>query len=443
MANLYENIPEMQARAAANEQRRKIAESLLVQSQDQVQPFVNTGRMVAPMSITQGLAQMLKAYYAGKGIKSANEGDKALASEHAAKAAEAIAAYKAQSQGVPERAPAPIMPLNGQGPPKPAAGPPVPEVPKDPRGAMINALASDYLSPGFKQAIQYGDTVRREDAEFASRAQERKDKQAFDAERYARDAQNDRLSIEQRAEAARMHNETMRAIAAGNNAVAMSRNDQPKPPAGFEYDQDGNQRPIKGGPAWLKQEAQRKKEIDAKNVVDSQIDAEIKNIDFLIGKKTTDKAGKPVYTLHPGLNAAVGSMDARFPTVFQGTADAEAAIEALQSQASIQALRDIRAGGSQSVGTITEREWPRLESYKSKLQLKQGDKQYPKSLWEYREELLRTKSDAAKALNEVGGSEVPASPTAPPTFATEAEAAAAGLQPNTKVIIGGVPGTWQ
>ena len=167
MANLYENIPEMQARAAANEQRRKIAESLLVQSQDQVQPFVSTGRMVAPMSITQGLAQMLKAYYAGKGIKSANEGDKALASEHAAKAAEAIAAYKAQSQGVPERAPAPIAPLNGQGPPKPAAGPPVPAVAADPRGAIMGLLANQYAPPEAKQAAVLGENWRRDDATSA------------------------------------------------------------------------------------------------------------------------------------------------------------------------------------------------------------------------------------------------------------------------------------
>jgi hypothetical protein len=35
------------------------------------------------------------------------------------------------------------------------------------------------------------------------------------------------------------------------------------------------------------------------------------------------------------------------------------------------------------------------------------------------------------------------SPTEVPTFATEAEAEAAGLKPGTRVIIGGVPGTWQ
>jgi hypothetical protein len=41
------------------------------------------------------------------------------------------------------------------------------------------------------------------------------------------------------------------------------------------------------------------------------------------------------------------------------------------------------------------------------------------------------------------GQEAPAQKGSPPTFATEAEAAAAGLQPGTRVVIGGVPGTWQ
>jgi hypothetical protein len=222
MANLYENIPEMQARAAANEQRRKIAESLLVQSQDQVQPFVNTGRMVAPMSITQGLAQMLKAYYAGKGIKSANEGDKALASEHAAKAAEAIAAYKAQSQGVPERAPAPIMPLNGQGPPKPAAGPPVPAVAPDPRGAIMGLLANQYAPPEAKQAATLGETWKREDARLDEDRTLRRDNAMLAAETRLYDIQQrmqDRqLTRDQQAALAAEANATRMAIASmGNN----------------------------------------------------------------------------------------------------------------------------------------------------------------------------------------------------------------------------------
>ena len=182
MANLYENIPEMQARAQANEQRRKIAESLLVQSQDQVQPFVNTGRMVAPMSITQGLAQMLKAYYAGKGIKVANEGDKELAKEHAAKAAEAIAAYRTQSQGVPERAPAPVMPVTGSGPPKPAAGPPVPAVAADPRAALMGLLANQYAPPEAKQAATLGETWKRDDARLEEDRTLRRDNALLAAE---------------------------------------------------------------------------------------------------------------------------------------------------------------------------------------------------------------------------------------------------------------------
>ena len=167
MANLYENIPEMQARAQANEQRRKIAESLLVQSQDQVQPFVSTGRMVAPMSITQGLAQMLKAYYAGKGIKSANEGDKALATEFESKRQAAIDAYtKAMtgSQGSPGVAP---LPIAG----KEAAGPPVNSVPatlpanEQGRDAAALALAGNrYVDPLMAQTTLAGRTWARQDA---------------------------------------------------------------------------------------------------------------------------------------------------------------------------------------------------------------------------------------------------------------------------------------
>jgi hypothetical protein len=167
MANLYENIPEMQARAQANEQRRRIAEAMLAQSQEQVQPFVNTGRLVAPMSWTQGLAQMVKAYGAGRGLKKADEGDAQLAKEHAAKAAEALSAYRTQSQGAPERAPAPIAPMNGVGPPRPTAGPPVPAVPADPRGAIQALLANQYAPPEAKQAALVAENWRRDDATSA------------------------------------------------------------------------------------------------------------------------------------------------------------------------------------------------------------------------------------------------------------------------------------
>jgi hypothetical protein len=175
MANLYENIPEMQARAQANEQRRRIAEAMLAQSQEQVQPFVNTGRLVAPMSWTQGLAQMVKAYGAGQGLRKTDEADAQLAKEHAAKAAEALAAYRTQSQGAPERAPAPIAPLNGNGPPRPAPGPPVPAVAADPRGAIQALLANQYAPPEAKQAAIMGENWRREDADIASKALERKE----------------------------------------------------------------------------------------------------------------------------------------------------------------------------------------------------------------------------------------------------------------------------
>ena len=185
MANLYENIPEMQARAAANEQRRKIAESLLVQSQDQVQPFVNTGRMVAPMSITQGLAQMLKAYYAGKGIKSANEGDKALASEHAAKRQEVMDAYTKAIQGSPGSPGVAPRPIAG----KEAAGPPVNSVPgtlpADASGQDRAALAlagSPYIDPRMAETAIAGRTWARQDVNTSEDRALRRDNALLAAE---------------------------------------------------------------------------------------------------------------------------------------------------------------------------------------------------------------------------------------------------------------------
>jgi len=53
------------------------------------------------------------------------------------------------------------------------------------------------------------------------------------------------------------------------------------------------------------------------------------------------------------------------------------------------------------------------------------------------------KPGAAPQANLPTATPAPTPATPPQSFATEAEAAAAGLQPGTKVIVGGVPGTWQ
>jgi len=126
----------------------------------------------------------------------------------------------------------------------------------------------------------------------------------------------------------------------------------------------------------------------------SVIDAEIKNIDILIG--TEDRKTKR----HPGLNAMLGSIDSRLPSVLSDTRNAEALLESLQSKASISALRDVRSGGSQSIGQITEREWPRLENMKATLQIYQDEEQFIKNLKEYRDELIKTKRHGKAAYDE-------------------------------------------
>jgi len=276
----------------------------------------------------------------------------------------------------------------------PSVGPPQPQraaVAPDPRGALIDYIGNPAASPQTAQALVMGENWKREDADISAKAQDRRDLLQMNADRYARDAANDKLAIEVRQEAARNHDEMMRQIA----AMKSDNSSLPKPKVGFRYTEDGTQEVIPGGPEDIKQKAQAEKERTAHETATRLLNAEIANIDKLIGSE--DKKIPP----HPGLAAMTGSIDVRFPTVLQDTADAEALLESLQSKASINALRDVRSGGSQSIGQITEREWPRLESMKATLQAKQGDKQFPKSLKEYRDELLQTKKDLDAALNEV------------------------------------------
>ena len=363
--SLYEGIPGLSDEEQAIARRRKLAEMMLAQGQQPVAPFTQAGRMVAPMHWTQGLAQLAQAYLGGKGVKKAETGMTGLANKRQQMIADALAKYKAQSEGGPVTF---QLDSVGDEPPTQLQQ----QYKADPEGALFEAFGNAALPDATRQAMgmQYQAGLRRED-----KAEERRFRLVD-----TRLAREDRERLELR----------LANIAADSrrDVAAMS---QAKPPSGFRFKEDGTLEAIAGGPADLKAKEQRKKEVAAKNIVDKVLDAEIENINKLIGPP-----GK--MQLHPGLNAAVGSVDVRFPTVLQDTADAEAYIESLQSKASINALRDIRAGGSQSIGQITEREWPRLESMKATLQMKQGDAQYPQSLNEYRDELLRMKSDAANAL---------------------------------------------
>lgn len=141
---------------------------------------------------------------------------------------------------------------------------------------------------------------------------------------------------------------------------------------------------------------------------DASIDAELKNIDKLIGTETAPK-------LHKGLANATGPIASRLPTGRTDTANAEAYIKSLQSKASINSLQAIR-GTAGAIGTMTEREWPRLESMKATLQESQGTDQFIQSLKDYREELKNMKLKSKEALNTDYSTEIGANiPSANPS----------------------------
>ena len=140
---------------------------------------------------------------------------------------------------------------------------------------------------------------------------------------------------------------------------------------------------------------------------DASIDAELKNIDKLIGSETAPK-------LHKGLASATGPIASRLPTGRTDTANAEAYIKSLQSKASINSLQSIR-GTAGAIGTMTEREWPRLESMKATLQETQGTDQFIQSLKDYRAELKNMKLKSKEALNTDYSTEIGANiPSANP-----------------------------
>lgn len=67
-----------------------------------------------------------------------------------------------------------------------------------------------------------------------------------------------------------------------------------------------------------------------------------------------------------------------------------------------------------------------------------GERQFPGPTYP-----LKDQANMVRDMLATPGQSAAPQASAPLTFATEAEAEAAGIQPGTKVIIGGVPGTWQ
>ena len=96
---IYDNIPELGAEANAIARRRKIAEAMLAQSQEQIPSNQMAGQVVAPVSWTQGLAKLANAYLGRKTSEDADKAERGLADKRQQMVADALANINKTAQG--------------------------------------------------------------------------------------------------------------------------------------------------------------------------------------------------------------------------------------------------------------------------------------------------------------------------------------------------------
>jgi hypothetical protein len=101
MTDDYSGIPELSADAKAIARRRKIAESMMAQSQTPLETNQMAGGYVVPVSWTQGLAKIAQAYLANKTDTEADKAERGLADKRQQMVADQLMKAQQISQGTP------------------------------------------------------------------------------------------------------------------------------------------------------------------------------------------------------------------------------------------------------------------------------------------------------------------------------------------------------
>ena len=175
----YSGIPELSGQANAIARRRKIAEMMMARSQEQQPVNQMAGQVVAPVSWTQGLAQLANAYIGRKSADDADKAEQGLANQRQQMVADQLAKINQTAQGSagiegiqaqPERtiqAPAPmqegqVAPNYGTVPeivPAVAGREAVPAVAGDKRKAIMDSIMSNLPEvQRYAQVMQSFDT---------------------------------------------------------------------------------------------------------------------------------------------------------------------------------------------------------------------------------------------------------------------------------------------
>ena len=424
----YSGIPELSGEANAIARRRKIAEMMMAQSQEQLPVNQMAGQVVAPVSWTQGLAKLANAYLGKKQADEADKAEQGLASKRQQLVAEELNKVRKIAEGIPgvegiearpERtiqAPAPMQPNQvapnyGTVPetvPAVAGREAVPAVAGDTRKAIIEASMNRL-----PEVQQWAEMQKYFEAKDTA-TQDKKDAalQAFQDKKELLEMQliEGRISKD---EANKKHFENQQilkqmGIDAEARNIKLSASLKPEPSIKTETIADPTNpsksiiidvntgRKIGDAPLTSQQTKAKQnmpKDKTAVDIINRTSDSLLSEIDKLIGSE--DGRVKE----HPGLRGSVGYFDSKVPPASEAQANAQALIRGLLSKTSVQGLQSIRQQGS-APGSITEKEWPIFQNYLKTIDPSQGEEQFIEQLKELRILTKEFKDSAQNNFNE-------------------------------------------
>ena len=376
------------------DRQRMMAQMLQQQSMQPIES-ASSGGIQAPISPFQGLAKMLQAYSANKGLEQADARQAELGQQYQQKLAEGLKQFGSTMQGQPE-IPMPPAELGG--------GPARPAVPGDRQAAYAQLLSSDHpmlQQLGIQQAAMEPDRQFRQDQmdmqreEFGLRRQDSADARKERAEQFATllaDKQQARTEqAELRREMANQQAALRRDLAKGGQQgqnpffqflssengylVGNARTGELTPgmvggkPVMRATDSPALQGEIarskEGGKIAGKSEATAK--IELPQAIDNANMA-IKQIDDLIA--------------HPGFSSAVGAPLKPFASRVHGTPEADftARLDQLKGGAFLQAFEALKGGGQ-----ITEVEGKKATDAITRMDKAQSEKEFTTAAREFQD----------------------------------------------------------
>ena len=424
----YSGIPELSGEANAIARRRKIAEMMMAQSQEQLPVNQMAGQVVAPVSWTQGLAKLANAYLGKKQADEADKAEQGLANKREQMVADKLMQIRAVQQGQagvegveaqPERtiqAPAPMQ--QGQVAPNyntvPETVPAVegrkavPAVAPNPRKAMEMALMDNNPEiQRLAQAMQYFDTQdatleaeklkRKENAENALELAKQKmlDTRATALEKQ-KSQQDFLLMMEKMGYSQEERMARLGAALKPEPSIKTETIADPTNPSKSIIIDVNTGRKIGDAPLTAQQTKAKQnmpKDKTAVDIINRTSDSLLSEIDKLIGSE--DGRVKE----HPGLRGSVGFFDSKVIPASEAQANAQALIRGLLSKTSVQGLQSIRQQGS-APGSITEKEWPIFQNYLKTVDPSQGEEQFIEQLKELRILTKEFKDSAQNNFNE-------------------------------------------